>query len=686
MASGTMAAPRPSAILSRVKPRSLFMVRTAQLILLNCALFIAYRLLFIALFATGVRLREIPTLLLAGLRVDAALLALELIALALVALASRRLRFGATLRALWLLTYLNALAAAVNFFFFQERNQHLWEMLFAHIGRPREVWVALEPFVYKHPVLISGALLLTLLTALAFARRTSALAGQSLELRGRRAVLLTAAGIVVVFAVTNLQVYWHWKPSEGDGELEVYMVSSLKQMRFGNYALNQAVINPMHDLIRLYLPGQLMTVRHQLDPGEALAGTLALLGLTPAHARYPLLRTIRGQADLGISSVVVILVEGLGGSILDHRVGDAYLMRHLRALGEQGLYFPNIVKGFSDTSGSVFVTVTSLPRTFGVRRGGIVFFPHEINGRYGTLPRVLGDRIQRHYYVAGFRQRSVDFERFMASQDYTVFGYDAVHARLGPRAREETNALGIFDGPMLREAAEIILASPGPFTAHIVTATTHSPWSVPSSMTDRVPHDGLAAFQYADRSIHEFIEKLRLERPDFDQILFVIIGDHTSIELDGRLIEHLRVPLTLFSPRLARLKDRWASRQGVPGSHLDILPTVLGLIEGEHLYSGMGRNLLTTDAGPAGIISGNYQSTLYVKDGFALWYWPESGRHELVHVPQNPGARAAASEDPDKIAKRLKREFLAIWETADHLARERRVFPPRGEAALGTGR
>jgi phosphoglycerol transferase MdoB-like AlkP superfamily enzyme len=455
-------------------------------------------------------------------------------------------------------------------------------------------------------------------------------------------------------------------------------------MRLGDYVLNQAVGNPLQDLIRLLgLPDG--TTGYQLDAREALDLSWRLLGLPAGDPAYPLLRQVRGEDQLGIRNVVVIMVEGLSAEFIDHRAGSEYVMPYVHGLCEQGLCFRKIIQSFSATEGSVFAIVTSLPPPFALSRTAELP-AREINGFDGSLARSIGADGYRHYYVAGFRQRSGDFVTFMGNQGYRGFGYEDLRARLGDSARAGSNALGVFDGPMLQEAAKIIMAGSGPFTAHVMTATTHSPWTVPPSMTNRLADEVLATFQYLDRSIRDFVETLRLQDPDLDHTLVVITGDHTSHVFDSRTMERLRVPLIFFGPRLARAKDRWASRQERSGTHLDIVPTVLGLLDGEHLYSGMGRNLLGADAGESGLISGTYGSYLYFKDGFALRYTLRNDRSELFRLRDGDIVFQDVSGQEPETAARLKRELLALSETADRLSRDRRIFPFPGAAAAAESR
>src|SRR4029450_1048591 len=129
----------------------LLAVKALQLVVLNCALFAGYRVLYLREFAGPAAAGSEGAALLHGLRLDIPLLGLELAAIAGVTLLRRRVRGTLVLRLLWVCTYVNGFSLVANLLFFRERNQHLWEMLLANLGRPDEVYVALEPFLDLHP-------------------------------------------------------------------------------------------------------------------------------------------------------------------------------------------------------------------------------------------------------------------------------------------------------------------------------------------------------------------------------------------------------------------------------------------------------------------------------------------------------------------------------------------------------
>src|SRR5437899_1491863 len=147
----------------------------------NVLLFALYRLLFVAWFAHAAA-AELPVVLIRGLRLDAAVLGLEILAPGAVALLTRYARGPMLVGALWTVTYLNFLTLVINLLFFHERNQHLWEMFFANLAEPRDIWVATAPFLYQHPVLVLGLLLLTVGMFVVALRHALAVAGQRYDL------------------------------------------------------------------------------------------------------------------------------------------------------------------------------------------------------------------------------------------------------------------------------------------------------------------------------------------------------------------------------------------------------------------------------------------------------------------------------------------------------------------------
>ena len=189
----------------------------------------------------------------------------------------------------------------------------------------------------------------------------------------------------------------------------------------------------------------------------------------------------------------------------------------------------------------------------------------------------------------------------------------------------------------------------------------------------------LGTFRYADDSIRAFVERLRA-RPDFEQTLLVVIGDHTGPTFGSQPLERLRLPLILAGHPIARARARWPALPDRPASEVDVLPTIASLLEGDRAYAGMGRSLFEAPV-TAGIISGDTKETFYFKDGFALRYRLNAGEAELLAVDGDAMPPVDLARDHPEVASRLTREFLALYETTDRLMRENRLFPIEPGAA-----
>jgi phosphoglycerol transferase MdoB-like AlkP superfamily enzyme len=238
---------------------------------------------------------------------------------------------------------------------------------------------------------------------------------------------------------------------------------------------------------------------------------------------------------------------------------------------------------------------------------------------------------------------------------------------------ESEDTQGVVDGYFLQETAEILLDCPKKFfTAHLMTVTTHSPWTVPVTFRSPFEDPMCRAFHYLDSSVEAFMEIFR-KSPRFAETLFIVVADHTSAVFGSDLLERLRIPLIFYHPDMERLKLN--EERKVYGSHVDILPTTLTLLGGKWPYSGMGKNLLTLDSNHCFAISGSAYSAVYLKDTWVLYYQPHQKDSKLFLRDKDEIVFQDISQERKEIFSQLQREYLALYETARYLSRAQKVFP-----------
>jgi phosphoglycerol transferase MdoB-like AlkP superfamily enzyme len=266
----------------------------------------------------------------------------------------------------------------------------------------------------------------------------------------------------------------------------------------------------------------------------------------------------------------------------------------------------------------------------------------------------------------------------MKNQGYITYGIDYFEnlVRTEGVDGDAVNALGVYDGVLLEEAARIISRkSSKAFTAHIVTATTHSPWTYPKQFSPVFANNRMNVFHYVDRSLEAFVKKLRDELPDFDQTLFAITGDHTSAAVEDDDAERIRVPLILVNAQLTGLRGQFEGQSKTFGSHMDIVPTILGLLGRPYCYSGMGMDLLNSKSANKGAITSNRRESYYLQGSFILTYAPNRNTSELRAFDQKRIIHGDISQKYPEVFDRMKHEYLAFYETSKRLTRGKATFP-----------
>jgi len=650
-------------------------------LLVTLSLFFLYRIAFLTLFVPDAPLADSWRVYLYGMRLDLALVAIEFILLGVLFLLIGRISWRGLVAILAALTPLHAVLAVVNLLFFRERGQHFWEMLLVNLTRPDEVFVAVWPFMVIHLVsatLVVAALLLYGWSARRVLRRLPEL---SLDLWRPRRRILRCAGLLFLLFVLNLDAtayqekkYWRlgWIPMP---------TASQYYMRFGSYHLNAAVVNPLHDFFRFYLPATLAGFQGEktslLSSEEALSLTQQLLGCPPGDRQYPLLRAIPRGPELGLKNVILLQIEGLSAALVNYEEEGRPVTPFLNQLAAEGLYFSNVMQSFNATDGAVLATAGGSHKAF-FNKNWQYFLPIEINGYLSSLPHLLGRHCYRHLALHGFENRREAFSTFFRNQGFEAVDLEDLARRLGELGGQR-NALGLFDGILLDETVEILAGLGTNFTAHLVTATTHSPWVVPDGVESPFADKKLNAFHYLDQSLARFVRDLEQRLPDFANTLLVVVADHTSILTEGGTVNQLRVPVIFYSPKLAHLPGKKAIDTEVLGSQVDVVPTVLQLLDGEHQYAGMGTSLMQTELRP-GVISSSRYDSYYLKDDWVFWYSPYRDAGEKYQLLKRSGREFSqqnvAGEYPEQF-ERLRKEYFALYETSNRLVREKRLLPIR---------
>jgi phosphoglycerol transferase MdoB-like AlkP superfamily enzyme len=652
----------------------------------NGAMFAVYRVVFLKLFGRPAPATDTLRVLRSGLRLDVAWLGIEVAAMGVLYLLQGWTSPRAVFCGFWFLTGFHVLISVSNVCTYAERNQTAGELLLPYITSPYQVYLAVMPFVQRH--WLSMAALLVAGTGYLWGGLSLSrfLPGDRLSMWNLKA---TSFGLGLMLVPVLLSLHFVARRKVGSsgvarGGWRLTTTKAKYYMNFTDYAFNQAVMNPLLEFLFQQVPSHFKrTDSYHLTESEALEAWRKTVRHTPEDERYPLLKQIRGQSGSPIENLVILQVEGFSQSVLEQQRNGREVMPFVGKLAREGYYFPNTFQCANFTSGGVFSTLASMPRAT-YDEPGSRFTSYELNGYYGSLPRILGAADYSHFFLFGFRQSCDDFTAFTANQGCRVVGYfDFVEIfKRKKKLAEADTLLGIFDGYFLDESAAILLECQHRFTAHLVTTTTHSPWAVPASFEKRFDEPAMNSFAYLDASIQRFSELLQRKPGLWEKTLLVILGDHTSVTFGNNWLERIRIPLVFYNPNLPPRTNpdpRWASQ-------VDVLPTALGLLSGEHWYAGMGRSLLDPAAPDVGQVTGTSTQGYYLKNDFVLSYDPLEREARLFRLTQGSMTAEEMTGQHAETASGLRREYFAAVELAKRLAIAKQIFPMSASAGSSVRR
>lgn len=337
---------------------------------------------------------------------------------------------------------------------------------------------------------------------------------------------------------------------------------------------------------------------------------------TPSHYPEDMMRSELYGACEGYN-VVLFILESFSA---EH---SAYLMPEEHS---NGGYTPNLdklmAKGlvFDHCYSNGYVSIAAPPAIWSSTPSYEVSFLRmaESVADCRPLPRILADKGYHTAFFCGSEHGSMGFGAYahIAGIDelYSMEDYEERHG-----SGDFDDAWGIWDEPFIDYMGEEISDFKEPFFASIFTLTSHHPFNVPEEVEDELPkgttlnHRPIA---YADRAIGRFMEKYRNEEW-FQRTLFIFVADHVSsermLEKTNSLPECFHIIGFMYTPDGAIPAQHYEHIF----SHVDIMPTVLGLVGHDEPYFAIGRDIFNEpQREPFTLIRSGYQYLGLMDDYF----------------------------------------------------------------------
>ena len=349
------------------------------------------------------------------------------------------------------------------------------------------------------------------------------------------------------------------------------------------------------------------------------------------------------------ANVIIVLMESLSAKYMDMTElspegENIKLTPNLNKLASQGLYLSNVyATGTRSVRGIEALTlgVPPLPGMSIVRRN------HNENLR--SVGSIFAEKGYENKWIYGGFGYFDNMNYFFANN-----GFEVVDRGTWNKGEVTfANAWGACDEDTyhkLIQEADKSYAKGKPFLSVMLSISNHRPYTYPD---ENLPlksgkHKRRGAVLYADYAIGKFIETAKT-KPWFDNTVFVFVADHTAgaagkeeINLEGH-----HIPAIIYAPKLVK-----PQRVDMAVSQIDILPTLLGILNFDYVSSFWGQDILKSDYESRFFVS-NYQKVGYVKGGT-----------DVILKPLNDFSfegKEISNEEKDK----LLAEGIAFYQQAD---------------------
>ena len=299
----------------------------------------------------------------------------------------------------------------------------------------------------------------------------------------------------------------------------------------------------------------------------------------------PALQLEEGATVGSKRNIVILIVESFAAenmSFLNPELPES-LTPFLDSLSREGLLCTNAFangRKSIDAVPSILASMPSLITSFAVTP----YATNDLNG----LPDILKEMGYYCAFLHGAPNNSMGIRavsHLCGVDNYygkTEFGDDS----------KFDGAWGIWDEYFLPFAANTIGTFKEPFCASIFTLSSHHPFKLPKEYEGVFPQgatDLQRVTPYTDMSLRKFFEQAR-KSDWYKNTIFVITPDHST--LTGHAPKYktpiwsTSIPIIFYAPGFIK-----PGRYNAPVQQLDIMPTLLGLLNYNKPYFAFGRDL-----------------------------------------------------------------------------------------------
>ena len=427
------------------------------------------------------------------------------------------------------------------------------------------------------------------------------------------------------------------------GGVQMKPIAVIDAYRHGNGSMGNLILNGMFSASHYSISGHFIE-RKITNEAEYLS---ALGILEPQDPTYPLEQKPAIISLKRNLNLVVIMVESLSSKYIDGLSGESYgITPNLDKLISTSRVYTNFFANGQRSVDGVQSILTGVPPLPGIpdMTALTANYPRLGNmARANDIRTVFVSSTNRESFSLDLIARSAGFNEYFGREDYPLL--------LSYPAEEAQRPLG-WDYEAMMYLLQQLKESEGRFFGYINASSDHTPFAKLQDPFTSYEHgtdtEGgyLNMLHYTDWAIGKFLEEFQ-QHPQFEDTVFIITADHAMAHFQSNEpYERFRIPLFIYSPKHVEpgISENY-------GSQIDLLTTIVDLLQLEGTYSSIGSNLLEEKP--------NYA---VVKEGALINIFSPLGflQHSLGQIVHyQPGENQPSEQD----RQHLEEQVLAF----DHL-------------------
>lgn len=397
-----------------------------------------------------------------------------------------------------------------------------------------------------------------------------------------------------------------------------------------------------------------------MDLDAAYARTRALLA-EPGVEYVEDGRSIRRRVPAGPGwakkkkNLVIVLVESFGSEFMVSlgREGESFAPR-MDAMKGKSVFFTDFYATGNRTVRGLEGTLAAFPPL-----PGDSIVKRKKSSNVATVGRVLRDHGYETMFLYGGVALFDGMRRFTSGN-----GFDRIVEQVDFEDPVFKTIWGVSDEDILNRAIEEFrrLERVGkPWHTTILTVSNHKPYTYPEGRIDKDPnaHSRHHAVKYTDWALGEFLDKLKKE-PYWDDTVVAVLADHGA-----RVYGSPAIPIHSYEcPWIITGGGVAAKTVGTLASHVDVAPTLLGMLGAPYVSTFFGRDVFKTAASAAFVPMNHNRDVGLMRDGKMVVL----GLQRIVEYWNlDPKTRDLVRAEKTPAHEELEKDAVALFQVADDL-------------------